>query len=546
MVMPTNNQAWPPTSQNNIQTAYQQADAWYTGDEEALTNQYAYGQNTRSLGLFGQVKRFFWGTPTPANSLQRPVKLHVPLPAEISRMSGAQLFAEMPTVHLGDMDGDSDDTGVTDTAQGKRLADTLTGLLDDTTHAELLKAAEYASAFGGVFLRVMWDVDVADKPFINAVSPDNAIPTFGLGGHLRSVIFWSQLPPVDGSRLSYMLLEEYTPGRIEYALYQSGDTHSLGVRVPLEAHPATSSLQVDDQSGISTGSGLNLAVYIPNMPARRLRRDPTALHLGRSDYEGAEGLFDALDEAYTSWMRDIRLAKARVFVSRQLLQQGKPGQGASFDMDREIFSPVESPPGSTLSENSLLTPFQPEIRWESHQQTCRELLERAYSACGYSSSTFGSSSDVAMTATEVQAREKLTMLTRGSKILYWRPQLRSLYAALMDVNSMVFHGPPRGQAIPDVEFPPAATDSPNTVAQTLSLLNSAEAASVRVRVQMLHPDWTDREIDSEVAQIKSDLSLLPMNSDANLYAAVADNGSTTGGVKTDQTGSYTTTATGGE
>jgi hypothetical protein len=95
-----------------------------------------------------------------------------------------------------------------------------------------------------------------------------------------------------------------------------------------------------------------------------------------------------------------------------------------------------------------------------------------------------------------------------------------------------------------VEFPPAATDSPNTVAQTLSLLNSAEAASVRVRVQMLHPDWTDREIDSEVAQIKSDLSLLPMNSDANLYAAVADNGSTTGGVKTDQTGSYTTT--GGE
>jgi hypothetical protein len=390
----------------------------------------------------------------------------------------------------------------------------------------------------------MWDVDVADKPFINAVSPDNAIPTFGLGGHLRSVIFWSQLPPVDGSRLSYMLLEEYTPGRIEYALYQSGDTHSLGVRVPLEAHPATSSLQVDDQSGISTGSGLNLAVYIPNMPARRLRRDPNALHLGRSDYEGAEGLFDALDEAYTSWMRDIRLAKARVFVSRQLLQQGKPGQGASFDMDREIFSPVESPPGSTLSENSLLTPFQPEIRWESHQQTCRELLERAYSACGYSSSTFGSSSDVAMTATEVQAREKLTMLTRGSKILYWRPQLRSLYAALMDVNSMVFQGPPRGQAIPDVEFPPAATDSPNTVAQTLSLLNSAEAASVRVRVQMLHPDWTDREIDSEVAQIKSDLSLLPMNSDANLYAAVADNGSTTGGVKTDQTGSYTTT--GGE
>jgi hypothetical protein len=143
-----------------------------------------------------------------------------------------------------------------------------------------------------------------------------------------------------------------------------------------------------------------------------------------------------------------------------------------------------------------------------------------------------------MTATEVQAREKLTMLTRGSKILYWRPQLRRLYAALLDVNTFVFHGPSRGDAIPDVEFPPAATDAPNTVAQTLSLLNTAEATSVRVRVQMLHPDWTDREIDSEVLQIKNDLSLLPINSDANLYAAVADNGSTTGGVDADQTGSY--------
>lgn len=539
MVMPADNQAWPPTSQNNIQTAYQQADAWYTGDEETLTNQYAYGQNTRSLGLFGQVKRFFWGTPTPADSLQRPVKLHVPLPAEISRMSADQLFAEMPTIHLGDMDGDSDDTGITTRSEGDELAETLTGLLDDTTHAELLKAAEYASAFGGVYLRVMWDMTVDDKPFINTVSPDNALPTFGLGGRLQSVIFWSQLPPIDGLRFTYTLLEEYTPGRIEYALYQSASSHTLGIRIPLATHPATQGLQVDGASGIDTGSPFTLAVYVPNMPARRLRRDPMAMHLGRSDYEGADGLFDALDEAYTSWMRDIRLAKARVFANRSMLQQGKPGQGASFDTDREIFTPLDAAPGSTLNQGKLLETYQPDIRWEAHQQTCRDLLERAYSACGYSSSTFGDASDVAMTATEVQAREKLTMLTRGSKILYWRPQLRRLYAALLDVNTFVFHGPSRGDAIPDVEFPPAATDAPNTVAQTLSLLNTAEATSVRVRVQMLHPDWTDREIDSEVLQIKNDLSLLPINSDANLYAAVADNGSTTGGVDADQTGSYT-------
>jgi hypothetical protein len=531
--MPDNGQAWPPLSQNNIQSDYRQHDAWYTGDEDQLTSIYSLQQAPQRLGLFGQVKRFFWGEPTPANSMQRPVKSHIPLPAEIARMSAAQLFAEMPTFsNPASKDADS-------TNDDDKLDTTITRLLDDSAHAELLQAAELASVFGGAYLRVTWDTTVDSKPFIAASSPDNAIPTFGLGGHLQSVIFWTRLPRLEGVKRNYTLLEEYTPGHIEYALYESPNETSLGRRMPLEVHPVTADLQVDENSQISTGSDLLTAVYIPNlMPNRRLRNDPAAQHMGRSDYEGAESIFDMLDEAYTSWMRDIRLGKARVFVSRTLLQQGKPGQGATFNADQEIFTPLEHAPGSKLNDSSQLETFQPNIRWEEHQQTCQDLIQRAYSACGYSPSTFGQSGDVAMTATEVQARERLTMLTRGSKILYWRPQLANLCAALIDVNHAVFNGPDRGDMIPDVEFPPAATDSPNTVAQTLNLLNDAESTSVATRVRMLHPDWDTSEINTEVEQIKSDLSMLPISSDTNLYAAVANNGSTTGGVQTNQKGSY--------
>lgn len=531
MVMPADNQAWPPTSQNRITNLYQRMDAWYTGDEEALGWLYATNQLQTNTSLWGQVKRFFWGTPIPQQQSQRPVKIHVPLAAEIARMSAQQLFSEMPTTHLGDMDNDSDDKGIRTAAQGHDLSQALSDILDDNTHAELLQAAELASVFGGVYLKIQWDMHVDDKPFITCMPPDSAIPTFGLGGRLQSVIYWTQMPPIDGVNLDYKLLEEQTPGRIEYALYEARDERSLGMRVPLATHPITATIPVDDKSGIDTGSSLLTSVYIPNLkPNRLMRGDPASQHLGRSDYAGAEQLFDSIDEAYTSWMRDIRLGKARVFASRDMLTMGRPGEGSTMNLDQELFTPLNQAPGSTLNQSKMLETFQPDIRWQAHQTTCQELVARAYAACGYSAATFGSAGDTAMTATEAQAREKLTMLTRSSKILYWRPQLRRLFAALMDVNAFVFHGPDRMQAIPDVEFPDGASDAPNIVASTLNLLNQAESASIRTRVGMLHPDWDDEQISTEVAQIQQDYSLLPDPSEKNLWAAVAANGSNTGGV----------------
>ncbi|WEV41630.1 phage portal protein [Bifidobacterium sp. ESL0682] len=495
MAMPENDTIWPPISENRIQDEYRHENAWYAGDETALSTLYM-NETNGSLGLFGHVKRFFWGTPTPADAKQRPVKFHLPLPAEIARMSGEQLFSEMPSIR---MDDDS---------QNDKLAAALTDLLDDSAHAELLQAGELASVFGGTYLKIQWDRSIDAKPFITAVAPDHALPVFGLGGRLKSVTFWSDLPHLDHSKADYRLLEEHSSGRIEYALYESGSDTMLGHRVPLDTHPVTQGLEVDAQSGISTGSTLLTTVYVPNVkPKRRLRNDPASMHLGRSDLEGAEGIFDALDEAYTSWMRDIRLGKARVFVNRQMLEQHGPGHGASFNTDQEIFTPLNGQPGSALNQGQMLETFQPSIRWEEHKQTCEELVERAYSACGFSASTFGNSGDVAMTATEVQQRERLTMLTRDSKILYWRPQLVRLFSALLDVNSYVFDGPKRGEAKPSVEFPPAATDSLNTMAQTLNMLASAESASIKVRVEMLHPNWNDEQVAAEVGLIKADQSM---------------------------------------
>jgi hypothetical protein len=505
---------WPPPAYQHAYQDMEVNDAWYSGDVDSLEMHYATTQAVRTAGFWGQAKRFFMGTPVPGQQSQRPVKLHVPIPSEISRMSSQILYGEMPKVELADLDEDGDAPKLPD---GKRKAanSRLTDLLDDSAHASFLEGGELGSALGGSYLRVTWDRSIVpDRPFITAVAPDAAVPDFRFT-RLVGVTFWSDLAPVDGTNGQYRLLERHEPGTIEWGLYLAVNKDQLGTRVPLTEHPATAGLAdiVSEESTVETGSELLTAVYIPNVrPVRLRRKDPVASNFGRSDYEGVDSLFDALDEVYTSWMRDIRVAKSRIFVSRDVLDVGLPGQGATFDADREVLVPVKNPPGGFGSSaggtpmQSLIEAQQFTIRWQEHQSTAKDILVQIFTACGYAPATFGISTDSVrtITATEVQAREKITSLTRGSKILYAKPQLQHLVAAMLDVDEYVFDGPGRSGQMPEVQFPDAAAPSIDAVAQTLQLLRAAEAASTETLVQMLNPDWEQDQIDAEVARIKAE------------------------------------------
>lgn len=550
MTLPANGALWPPQEWANVLEFLQRWDAWYTDDTDALQWLYATTRVQTHTSMWAQVRRFFVGSPTPQTTMQRPVKFHVPVASGIARLGSQIMFSEMPAIQFGDGDQDADDKGLTGGA-AKTATSRLTELLTDEAHAALLEAAEYRVAHGGVYVKVAWNTEIAPEgPFLDVVSQDAAIPTF-MSGRLASVIFWSELAPIPNVAMRYKLLEEHTPGRIEFGLYAASNPKMLGTRVPLDEHPDAAYLagMVDDNSGIQTGSKLLTAVYIPNAkPNGMLRKDPIGRDLGRSAYDGSEYLFDQLDEAYTSWMRDIRLGRARLMIPKGLLDVGNPGQGAIFDSDREFFVELGQQVGSlntgatTGKVDSFLQMFQPNIRYKEHLDTVVHLLAKTYQACGFSPQTFGDAGEVAVTATEVTARQSLTSLTRSAGVMYFRPQLRRIFAALMDVDQYVFRGPGRGDAFPDVEFADAETIAPEVQARTLQLLTLAEAASVETRVRMLHDDWDDEQVTAEVTKIKADLSMLPDPTMAHLWAAQADNGSITGGVPfSSQTGAQVST-----
>jgi hypothetical protein len=218
---------------------------------------------------------------------------------------------------------------------------------------------------------------------------------------------------------------------------------------------------------------------------------------------------DQLDETYSSWMRDIRLGKGRVFVSREMLESPGPGLGATFDADQEIFSPIKSlGGGKDQPVSNLIQAEQFAIRYQEHAATADKLVENILRTSGYSPQTFGMDDGRAkasnMTATEVQAHERRSYLTRDRKMRLTKPQVVAITAKLLWVDKAVFNTPGIVPTSPNVVFSDSVQESQITLAQTVQALEAARAASTKTKVQMLHPDWDDDAIDKEVQLINDE------------------------------------------
>lgn len=499
--MPTPNSAWPPKPFDQALSQIALHDAWYVGDTDGLTRSYTSGTHTgsrpsqRAGGVVGAVARFFWGRPQPLHS-QR-TRLHVPLASDIATASADLIFSEPPRLVLPRAEGSD---------QEHPAQDRLDLIFNnEEVHSTLVEAAELASAHGGVFLRIVWDTAFASHPILSVVSSDAAIPEWRFG-RLAAVTFWNTVSDTNGLVLRHM--ERHEPGFIVHGLYQ-GSADNVGTPIPLEESPATAWLvgTVDANSAVATGSTLLTAAFVPNMlPQRRWRKIRELAPLGRSDFDGIEGTFDAIDETWSSWMRDVRLGKARVFVDPTMLESMGPGAGAYFDDDQELFTQLGSGVGSAADGDPSITSEQFLIRWQEHSETLRELVHTAARGAGLSVGTLGEQGEIAQeTATKVRARERLSDRTRDKKIRYWKAGLTHIAAAMLEVDNAVFGANKSVPGeVPEARFTEQANQDPADLAQTIALLAQAEAVSTEIKVRMFHPDWEAEQVAEEVDRINDE------------------------------------------
>lgn len=500
MPLPANGTPWPPREWSDPFTDMAVYAAWWSGDTSKI-REASRGNQTRNV----MGNRRFWNRQNNKPD-SRPSRsdLHIPLASDLTATSADIVYGNTPTIESK--------AGV-DAETSVRIGEYLEAGLQE----ELLKGAELGAALGGRYHSVVFDPAIdGGRPFLTTIRHDHALPTFRWG-RLWEVTFWSVVAKDNAVVWRHVEHHELAPNGVGITLHglYEGTADNLGAQRDLAAQPATAGLQASlagDNAVLARSPGLSV-VYIPNITPNRCWQDqPLAVHLGRSDLEGLDGIFDAIDEVYNSWMRDVRLGKARVFADRSLLERpvmgnpGAPTPANTFDLDRELFVSLEGI--GSMAEGRQLQMHQFAIRVDDHQKTVQDLIGRAVRAARYSVATFEDAGTRSMTATEIRAREKATKTTRDRKIALEKRGLTEIIRKMLTLDTFVTKA--KGLA-PDnvvISWPSYEESTVLELAQTSKALRDADSASLQTRVQMVHPDWNSDAVDEEVDRIREERSTI--------------------------------------
>ena len=442
----------------------------------------AYSGDRRELNATSE-RGMFWARPGKA-------KVHVPIAADIAATSSDLLFSEEPAFTCYD-----NATEDNESAQQHRLDELVE---KNNLHGKLNEGGESCAALGDVYLKLNWRPDEIDFPVLDVVQGDSAWGEF-MFGLLQCVHFFSVIRHDVGTDTVYRLYERYQKGRIYMAMFK-GSVNDLGGMMP-EAVLNDYGFQQEIIAPIDE----MLAVHVPNMRPNRMYRDS---NLGRSDFDELRSLMDSLDETYSSWMRDIRLAKARLIVPAEYLRRkpadmfnGENKYTYEFDEDVETLVALDIDPDKS---GTGITSSQFAIRSAEHAATCLDIMKNIVSIAGYAPQSFGMDIEgLAQSGTALHIREKKSYNTRGKKQTYWKSPLEAIMTAMVHLDAVLFPG--KGSDRDDqvkVRFADSMSNDISTMSSALQMLNSAAAISTQMKIEMLHPDWTKKQIDEEVTRVK--------------------------------------------
>ena len=501
--------AWPP---NTILDHEMKAhSAWYSGNVELLSGFYGY-TDTYAANQFGFPKTIgtrgtFWGRQVRNDN---DICVHVPIAGDIAETSANFLFAESPIIRIKEEKEDVVNTGKPLSASSKANSKAFAAsqeALDDMLvksgfYRKILEAAEACAAMGGIYIKIAYDEELSPYPIPVVMQADRAVPEFAFG-ILKKVTFWKNIDMAQDCDLTpnttkqyYRLFEQYEIGHIYYTLYE-GTSDKLGRKVDLNTLEQTQDL-IDD---VKTPDAM-LAIYIPNVLPNRLDRNS---YSGRSDYSGVERLMDALDETFSSWMRDIVIAQGKVFIPECYLQADSQDGKQKFNVDQNMYVKLDIDP--TALEGQKITAQQFAIRAAEFEKTSMNLLERIITSAGYSPQSFGlTTPGRSESGTALALRERKSFATKGKKENYWQDALLKIVNAMMIVYAEELGGEMDLNAEVNIAFSDGMTNDLSETSSSIKLISDAAAASTSTKVRMLHPEWSEDQVAIEVKLIADEAS----------------------------------------
>ena len=487
---------WPPEKWADVQDRYKEWGAWYSGNRKELMDTYlnqAYESTDDSM---------FWAAELDEDESR--TMIHVPIAGDIAQASadlvlGQQIQFKVGEAHEEDPDEDA-----------KKAQDRLREI---TRKVDLFgratKAAETAAILGGVYGKVNWDTDFKSFPVLNIVQPYNVIPYFKWG-FLKKAIFHRVLGNKSGDvyrHLETHATDDNGEGVIYNQLFE-GTSMYLGDEVPLEARPETEDKDEEIRTGVE---GLTCR-YIPNKRPNRLFTETPKAHLGQSDIQGSEDILDSIDQVFSDWVRDIRLARSRIMVPEVYLELNREDGEMEFPLDKEIFTPMNMGPAGSENQDIKLSQF--DIRAEQHKNTLENFIIQAVDHAGYAPQTFGLKIEgKTESGKALSKREDQTKRTTEKKQKYIKRKLSGLAEVILEIDREHFGGVGIQDYSIVADFVQPDGTSDRERAETIKILDQGTAVSTKVKVRKAHPEWSEEQVNKETERLMEEQGMAVTNPD---------------------------------
>lgn len=476
-----------------------------------------------SMGNSYVLRRFFVGTLEYRTCnyfwTRAPLSyrmIHSGLPGLICSKMPRILFGNgiAPTVSV------YKDSGEVDKNKTKTATDYTLQLIDKVKLRDVLTECATNESWGGhSFIKFSFDTELSNFPIVEAADI-MATEVVKERNETVAIVFktWYEDKDKKGdTEHKYRLDEIYTTDAagdavIRYELYELSTGKDK--RVPLNSIPETQKIvetvNADDEI-VFTGLKGMLAFEKPNkLPSLEFPHS----NYGASDFEGATDSFDAVDEAYSTIINEIRDNRTfRYYSSNNFRRDKDTGEILTPDDGfTKNYVLTEGDIDQEQGTNKNRVVDQIPDKTEEHKAKYLTAVTVALNKAGLSPYSIGITGleSINQSAESQQERNKVTLETRKAKLELWTPYLAKVISQLLAFNTYLLNRVGVKQddmPLPDMDitlstvtldFGEYLQDTDKDLVDIWGLAKSQGISSTQNAVRELHKTWSEKQILDEV------------------------------------------------
>ena len=380
-------------SMNRDQYLLNEKYLWFLGCEDLLAD--FYQTKTHNYTIIDTRAEYYY-----SNVGSNVRVIHSGLPSLIS-YSKARLLMSGGLEFVVNKNEDKED---------KKTTETLKLIFKDNKLNGIIKNSITTESWGKRFAwKISFDKDISEYPIVELYKPQDYKCIYKKG-RLQEIIFFNYYEHND---TDYRLEETYGKGYITYELYQCNKDGNE-ILVPLTELEETALLKDVTWNEKTMIAG--------------------AKEIVKSDYDGIISEFDALDEAWSQLMDEIRLARSEVYVPEMLLTN------KTFNKFRKNYAQLGNDERET--GKNAIEHIQPDIRTDEYGKAIDKITSNCLVDVGLDPFTVGIDDGIGANASgeNLTKREASSLRTRGEMIDEWEPYLEEFFLTLLFANVLFNNG----------------------------------------------------------------------------------------------------------